>query len=385
LNIFATSPSGTPPAIQTDALVVGAGPAGLFQVFELGLLGIHAHVIDPLHVAGGQCIELYPDKAIYDIPALPACTGQELTDRLLEQIKPFSPIFHFGELVQSIQAQELERGFRVLTQNGLCFEAKSVILANGVGAFLPRALNAPEQADFLGKELYHGDLAGALDQFHLAHPDSTEGPLRVWIVGGQEEAVLNAIQAVQSHPNLEITVIHRREQLDVGPELLQAFEALLSPSAPEPSHERHGSPHAPNPMVFKHGQIVHLFAKDPSNPRLSTLQWIDAQGHTHTAEVDLLLVNLGLSPQLGPIAQWGAQMHRKQIAVNTEDFSTNVPGLFAIGDVITYPGKKKLILSGFHEAALASFGVAKWVLQKDRIPFEYTSASSLLQERLGVK
>lgn len=397
MNSFAPSRPETLPIVQTDALIVGAGPAGLFQAFELGLLGIHAHVIDPLSAAGGQCRELYADKAIYDIPGLPSCTGQELIERLLTQVKPFAPVFHFGELVQSIERipiKDTNTGLRVQTQTGLCFDAKAVILANGVGAFLPRALNAPEQADFLGKELFHGDLRTALAQYQGLHPTQSTRALRVWIVGGQEDAISNAIQGVQSHSNLEITVIHRRAHLDVGPELSQAFEALLGQSAPAHSPSPSPSPStlspkpadAPSTLVFKHGQIVHLFSQEEApDHRLSALQWVDDQGQLHTSQVDLLMVNLGLSPQLGPIALWGAQMHHKQIKVNTEDFSTDVPGLFAIGDVITYPGKKKLILSGFHEAALASFGVAKWVLQKDRIPFEYTSASSLLQERLGVK
>lgn len=389
------APGPTCSPLQTDVLIVGAGPAGLFQVFELGLLGLHAHVIDPLPFAGGQCIELYPDKAIYDIPALPACTGQELTERLLTQIRPFEPVFHFNQLVQSIQAKTTERGFVVETQSGLCFEAQAVILANGVGAFLPRSLNAPEQADFLGKELFHGALDAALTQFHLTHPKSTTRALKVWIVGGEEEALLNALHGFEAHPNLDITLIHRREPLDVDPKLREAFEAALakSPSAQGSiqgsvqglTQETAHLSHKPSSLSFKHGQVVRLMGHAPSNSPLTSLQWVDAQGSMHESEVDLVLVNLGLSPQLGPIATWGAAMHKKQITVNTEDFSTAVPGLFAIGDIVTYPGKKKLILSGFHEAALASFGVAKWVLQKDRIAFEYTSASSLLQDRLGVK
>lgn len=393
----APGPSCSP--LRTDVLIVGAGPAGLFQVFELGLLGLHAHVIDPLPFAGGQCIELYPDKNIYDIPALPACTGEELTERLLTQIRPFEPVFHFNQLVQSIQARETERGFVVETQSGLRFEAQAVVLANGVGAFLPRALNAPEQADFLSKELFHGDLDAALTQFHHKHPKSTSKVLKVWIVGGEEEALRNALQGFEAHTKLDITLIHRREHLEVDPKLREAFEAALakSPSTQVSaqvsaqvsgqagSQETAHLTQQPSSLSFKHGQVVRLMGHAPDNSPLTSLQWVDAEGNMHEGEVDLVLVNLGLSPQLGPIAQWGAAMHKKQITVNTEDFSTAVPGLFAIGDIVTYPGKKKLILSGFHEAALASFGVAKWVFQKDRIPFEYTSASSLLQERLGVK
>ncbi|MEI6769237.1 MAG: FAD-dependent oxidoreductase, partial [Betaproteobacteria bacterium] len=222
--------------------------------------------------------------------------------------------------------------------------------------------------------------------------------LKVWIVGGEEEALRNALQGFEAHTKLDITLIHRREHLDVDPKLREAFEAALakSPSTQVSaqvsaqvsgqagSQETAHLTQQPSSLSFKHGQVVRLMGHAPDNSPLTSLQWVDAEGNMHEAEVDLVLVNLGLSPQLGPIAQWGAAMHKKQITVNTEDFSTAVPGLFAIGDIVTYPGKKKLILSGFHEAALASFGVAKWVLQKDRIPFEYTSASSLLQERLGV-
>ena len=387
--------------LQTDVLIVGAGPAGLFQVFELGLLGIKAHVIDPLPYAGGQCIELYADKAIYDIPALPVCTGRELIDRLLTQIKPFAPVFHFGEVVQSIDVKKDARGFTVQTQKGLRFDTQAVVLANGVGAFLPRPLNAPEQAQYLGQQLFHGDLRAALAQFKaLQVQDHKQGSLRtkIWVVGGDDQAVHNALTGFLDFKHLDITLIHRRAHLDIEPEVLSRWHDALSESGASASQRAAQGEEARSTLQFKHGQIVQLFQSledaqnepsgSPQTPHtspLKALKWVDETGDMHLSEVDMIVVNLGLSPQLGPIAEWGPQMHKKQITINPEDFSTSVPGLFAIGDVITYHGKKKLILSGFHEAALASFGIAKWVFQKDRIPFEYTSASALLQSRLGVK
>ena len=400
LNPTTLAPQQPTNTLKTDVLIVGAGPAGLFQVFELGLLGIKAHVIDPLPHAGGQCMELYADKAIYDIPALPACTGRELIERLLTQVQPFAPIFHFGELVQSIAPMKDVRGFAVHTQKGLRFEAQAVVLANGVGAFLPRPLNAPEQAQYVGQQLFHGDLEAALGEFKDKRLQAHQsGALRtkVWIVGGDDQALKNALRGFKDFKQLDITLIHRRTHLDIEPETLKGWEDALreSESGASPTGPRRDE--TSSTLQFKHGQIVQLFQsledaqKEPSGaPQthnlspLKALKWVDETGQMHSSEVDMVLVNLGLSPQLGPLAEWGPQMHKKQITVNPEDFSTSVPGLFAIGDVITYPGKKKLILSGFHAAALASFGIANWVFQKDRIPFEYTSASALLQSRLGV-
>ncbi len=386
------TPSSTMTPIKTDVLIVGAGPAGLFQVFELGLLGLSAHVIDPLPHAGGQCITLYADKAIYDIPGLPSCTGRELTDRLMLQIKPFEPVFHFQDVVKSLEPLEGARGFKVSSERGLCFEAKSVVLANGVGAFLPRALNAPEQVQYLGKQLFHGQLENALSQFEASKPQKETQRWKVWIVGGEDEAVLNALTGLQAFKHLDITLIHRRTPLEIDPQLQEAWEEALEKSQGVQPKGTGDASEVGSTLAFKHGQIVHLLseASEAGQNRtdqtaLKALEWVDEKGQTHTSEVDLVVVNLGLSPQLGALSEWGAQMQKKQVTVNTEDFSTSLPGVFAVGDVITYPGKKKLILSGFHEAALASFGVAKWVLEKDRIPFEYTSASALLQARLRIE
>jgi len=398
-------PSNT--LIKSDVLIVGAGPAGLFQVFELGLLGIKAHVIDPLPYPGGQCVELYGDKTIYDIPGLPQCTGQELIDRLMLQIKPFDAQFHFQDRLQSLVPLTDRPGFELQSAAGLNFEVKAVVLANGVGAFLPRPLNVPEQEEYLGHHLFHGDLSEALKKHQALGQKSPNSRTKIWVVGGDEEAVKNVLTAHAHWPDLDITLIHRRTHLDISEDLSQALQEALAEHLNR-SHEVPGR----STLQFKHGQIVHLFdalhspkesgaqqdapphsalSAEPEpkhktkNKNLKALQWVDENAQMHTEEVDLVVVNLGLTPQLGPVAEWGAQMLKKQITVNTEDYSTSVPGVFAIGDVITYPGKKKLILSGFHEAALASFGIAKWVLQEERIPFEYTSASALLQSRLGVR
>jgi thioredoxin reductase (NADPH) len=382
------------PPIKTDVLIIGAGPVGLFQVFELGLLGLSAHLVDPLPRPGGQCTELYADKPIYDIPALPVCTGQELIERLLTQIKPFNAPFHGGQLVTQLEVLEADPDpkaprFRVRTQSGLLFEVGAVVLACGVGAFLPRPLAAAGIEAWLQRGVFYGSIQ---DQIPLALPH------RIWIVGGGEAAVSEALLSVDalsealknklpsaSEPP-EVTLIHRRESLDAPVELIERFRQALSPT---PSRD------APQVRLrFLQGQITS-FLRPTEDDEMATghperalgqmpIQWVDALANTHTDPADLVSVNLGLSPQLGPLGEWGLEMRKKQIPVNTEDFSTSLPGVFAVGDVNTYSGKKKLILSGFHEATLAAYGIAKWVWGTDKIPFEYTTASPRLQARLGV-
>jgi thioredoxin reductase (NADPH) len=365
--------------LRCDVLIVGAGPAGLFLAFELGLLGIQAHLVDSLSRVGGQAIELYGDKPIYDIPATLACTGQELTERLVQQCKPFNPQFHLDQLVQSIQA--LDDHFQVQTQvqtrTGNCFLAKCLVIAGGVGAFLHRPLIANGVEPFVKTQIHHGPFSRVKTQLSQF---LSEEQAHLWVVGGTQEAVQDALSVYEwgqslEHQTLQVTLIHRRETLEADEKTTQALHDALA-------HSQNNTP--PCSLRFLHGQILHTHANPEDAMKLERVEWMDAKGVVHQSHCHAILVDLGLSPQLGPIAAWGLEMQKKQLPVNQEDYSTTTPGIFAIGDIITYPGKKKLILSGFHEATLAAYGIAKRVLMRDKIPFEYTSASALLQSRLGV-
>lgn len=357
-------------------LIVGAGPAGLFLAFELGLLGIHAHLVDALPHVGGQALELFGEKLIYDIPGTLACTGRELTERLLQQCKPFNPKFHLGHLVQSFKPQG--EHFGVLTDQGASFVARCVVIASGVGAFMHRPLVANGLSPFLKRQIQHGPLP-SLKPFLMTQVGSQ--PLHLWVVGGTQEAVDDTLQAYEWAQSLdpqpiEITLVHRRETWDANETSTQALQAALKHSAANDTARAR--------LRFVHGQIVQAYSAPNDPEQLEQVQWIDANKELHNSPAQAILVDLGLTPQLGPIAHWGLEMHKKQLSVNTEDFATKTPGIFAIGDIITYPGKKKLLLCGFHEATLAAYGVAKRVLKKDKIPFEYTTASPLLHARLGL-
>ena len=363
------------PSIECDVLIVGAGPAGLFLVFELGLLGIHAQVVDALPHAGGQAAELFGDKLIYDIPGTLACTGRELTERLLLQCKPFNPQFHLGQLVQTLDPQGDH--FKVETDSGTRFVARAVVLASGVGAFLHRPLLANGLAPFLKTHIHNGPLY----TIKLNWKSSlTSNLAHVWVVGGTQESVDDALELYEwgktlEHQKLQVTLIHRRETLDASETSTKALQAAIHHSANSLD---------PCTLRFVHGQILHAHAH-PKDPKiLERVEWIDSEGVSQQSHCEAIIVDLGLSPQLGPIATWGLEMQKKQLPVNQEDYATSTPGIFAIGDIITYPGKKKLIVSGFHEATLAAYGIAKRVLNKDKIPFEYTSASALLHSRLGL-
>ncbi|MDE2614178.1 MAG: NAD(P)/FAD-dependent oxidoreductase [Burkholderiales bacterium] len=342
--------------IETDAVIVGAGPVGLFQVFELGLLEIKAHVIDSLAYPGGQCIELYPDKPIYDIPAVPVCTGQELTDNLLKQIEPFGATFHFGQEVTSVR-RESDGRFHVETAKGTRLLARTVFIAGGVGSFQPRTLRVEGIDKFDGTQLF----------YRVRNPAPFAGRNLV-IVGGGDSALDWTLNFAQDGPHRAASVIlvHRRDGFRAAPasvakmrELCEAFE-----------------------MQFVVGQVSGF---DERDGRLTALKVTGGDGVTRVMPLDMLLVFFGLSPKLGPIAEWGLGLERKQIVVDTEKFETSVPGIFAVGDINTYPGKKKLILSGFHEAALAAFGAAPYVFPDKRILLQYTTTSPKLHKVLGVE
>lgn len=339
--------------IEADAVIVGAGPVGLFQVFELGLLEIKAHVIDSLQNVGGQCVELYPDKPIYDIPAVPVCTGQELTDNLLKQIEPFEPTFHLGQEVTVVEKREDGR-FNLETSTGTRFITKTIFIAAGVGSFQPRTLKVDGIEQFEGKQLF----------YRVKDPVQFHGKNLV-ICGGGDSALdwaLNLVGKAES-----VVLIHRREDFRAAPASVAKMKELCD------NYE----------MQFLVGQITGMETKDD---KLSEIKVTGADGVTRRMPLDDLLVFFGLSPKLGPIAEWSLEIERKQLKVmNTEKFETNIPGIFAVGDINTYPGKKKLILSGFHEAALAAFGAAPYIFPEKKIHMQYTTTSPKLHKILGVE
>ena len=343
--------------IETDAVIVGAGPVGLFQVFELGLLEIKAHIIDSLAYPGGQCIELYPDKPIYDIPAVPVCTGKELTDNLLKQIEPFGATFHLGQEVSEL-ARRGDGRFDIATAKGTRFISKTVFIAGGVGSFQPRLLKVEGLERFDGTQLH----------YRVRNPAQFAGKNLV-IVGGGDSALDWALNFAQEGPNKaeSVILIHRRDGFRAAPASVARMRELCE------AYE----------MQFVVGQVTGF---DESDGRLSALKVTGSDGVTRVMPLDMLLVFFGLSPKLGPIAEWGLGLERKQIIVDTEKFETNIPGVFAVGDINTYPGKKKLILSGFHECALAAFAAAALIFpEKGKIHLQYTTTSPKLHKVLGVE
>ena len=350
--IAASASIGQP--IETDAVVIGAGPVGLFQVFELGLLEIKAHVIDSLPEVGGQCTELYPDKPIYDIPAIPVCSGQELTDALLNQIKPFGATFHLGQEVAAVQKQ-VDGRFSVETSKGTRFTTKVVIVAGGVGSFQPRTLKVEGIDRFVGAQLH----------YRVKDPAQFAGKKLV-IAGGGDSALDWALDFVGKAES--VVLVHRRDGFRAAPASVAKMKA---------HYEQHQ-------MQLLLGAISGFEARE-SDGRLTEVRVTSLDGVTRRLPLDHLLVFFGLSPRLGPIAGWGFELERKQIRVDTEKFETNIPGIFAVGDINTYPGKKKLILSGFHEAALAAFGATRYVFPDRKVHLQYTTTSPKLHKILGVE
>lgn len=335
-----------------DAVIIGAGPVGLFQVFELGLLDIKAHIIDSLPEAGGQCIELYPDKPIYDIPAIPVCTGRELTNNLLKQIAPFSPQFHLGQEVTGLEKQADGR-FLISTSQDLHFLAKTVFIAAGVGAFQPRLLNLEGIEAFVDKQVF----------YRIKHPEQFSGK-RIVICGGGDSALDWTLYFADKAAS--VTLIHRRDDFKAAPQSITKMRELC----------------AAGKIQLVIGQITGYESKAE---RLSEIFISDIDGNTNLLPLDDLLIFFGLSPKLGPITNWGLDLDRKQIVVDTEKFQTSIPGIYAVGDINAYPGKKKLILSGFHEAALAAFAAAAYLNPEKQIQLQYTTTSPKLHQALGVK
>ncbi len=334
-----------------ETVIIGAGPVGLFQIFELGLLGISAHIIDSLAQAGGQCTELYPDKPIYDIPALPICGAQELIDRLVEQAKPFHASFHFGQEVTEVRPVEGGK-FYIGTSAGTRLIAGAVVIAGGVGSFQPRRLALPGVDDFEGRSV-HYRVKSATD-FHGRD---------LVICGGGDSALDWTVALCEKAHSL--TLLHRRAEFRGAPATVARMRELVSAGK----------------MQVLQGNAVAL-RRD--NDSLVGLDVHTADGRDLALSADHVLAFYGLHPKLGPIAEWGMELERRALKVDTEKFQTSVPGIFAIGDINTYPGKKKLILSGFHEAALAAFAIQHHLFPEKRQFLQYTTTSPIMQKRLGV-
>jgi thioredoxin reductase (NADPH) len=340
--------------LSTDVVIIGAGPIGLFAVFELGLLDIKAHLVDILPKPGGQCAELYPEKPIYDIPGFPIITGQELVDNLMKQIHPFAPKFHLGEMVERIDVLgTAERPlFRVETDNDKAIEAKSVIIAAGGGSFQPKRPPLPGLEAYENKSVFYS--VRKIEHFRSR---------RVVIVGGGDSALdwLLSLQPVAEH----VTLVHRRDAFRAAPHSVNAMRELLNSGDIE----------------FVLGQVTGLKGEDG---QLSALTIRKETGEVYDHPADDMLPFFGLTMKLGPIARWGLNLHENLIPVDTEKFETSAPGVFAVGDINTYPGKLKLILSGFHEATLAAQRAHHYVYPDKKLTFQYTTSSTNLQRKLGV-
>lgn len=338
-------------AITADAVIIGAGPCGLFQIFELGLLGIKAHIVDSLKHPGGQCTELYPDKPIYDIPALPVCGAQELVDRLLEQTKPFHAEYHLGQEVTELKVLE-DGTFFLRTSRDTRFHARTVVIAGGLGSFQPRRLGCEGVEAFEGSHIHYRVKSAA--DFHGKD---------LVIFGGGDSALDWTIDLCGKARSL--TLVHRRAEFRAAPASVAGMKSLV----------------AAGQMRYIEG-IAQSLRLEGDAFRGVTVKRTD--GAIEELDAGHLLVFFGLHPKLGPIAEWGLELDRKAIKVDTAKFQTSVPGIFAVGDINTYPGKKKLILSGFHEAALAAFAVAEHLNPAKKVHLQYTTTSPIMQKRLGV-
>jgi len=338
-------------AIKTDVLIIGAGPCGMFAVFELGLLDMKVHLVDILDKLGGQCAELYPEKPIYDIPGIPMVTGQGLTASLLEQIKPFNPTFHLNEMVETIEKIG-DPLFRVTTDAGQVFEAKVVVISAGGGSFQPKRPPVPGIEAYEGTSVFYA--VRKMEQFRGKD---------LLIVGGGDSALdwtLN-LQPIARR----VTLLHRRDDFRAAPHSVDQMRELV----------------ASGKMDLKIGQVTGL---EGSNGALSAAQVKGNDNATSTVNCNVMLPFFGLTMKLGPVANWGVKLENNLIPVETAAFETNIPGIFAIGDINTYPGKLKLILSGFHEGALMAQKAHRYVYPEKRLVFQYTTSSSSLQKKLGV-
>ena len=335
---------------KTDVLIIGAGPTGLFCAHQLGIIGLSCEIVDNLDKAGGQCIELYPDKPIYDIPAVPECTGEELTNNLLKQIEPFNVKFHLNERVEIVRKEN--QNWYVKTNNNTEFSVFSIIIAGGVGSFEPRKFPLKDIEKFENKSLFY-----SIKDKNI-FKDKT-----ISIFGGGDSALDWAIELSQ---NSKINLIHRRDGFSGAQASVDKVKEL----------ENEGKIN-----LFTQYQINSIKGEDS----IETVSIKHDEGEIKELKTDYVLGFFGLIMQLGPILDWGLNLNKKTIEVDTEKFETNQPGIFAIGDICNYPGKLKLILSGFHEGALAARGCFKYARPDEKLRFEFTTTSKAAQERLGVK
>jgi thioredoxin reductase (NADPH) len=337
--------------IETDAVIIGAGPVGLFAVFELGLVDIRCHLIDILDKIGGQCAELYPEKPIYDIPGLPVVTGQELTDRLMEQIKPFEPAFHLGQRVDAL-ARQADGRFMLTTDTGGRFLAKVVVVAAGGGSFTPKRPPLHGIEAYEGKSVFYA----------VRRMDAFRGR-DVMVVGGGDSALdwTLSLQPVAK----SLTLVHRRDDFRGAPHSVEKMRALVTEGK----------------VRLMIGQVTELAGSD------GMLQAVVVKTRAGDERVvcNAMLPFFGLTMKLGPVADWGLHLEENLIPVDTEKFETSEPRIFAVGDINTYPGKLKLILSGFHETALMAQAAHHYVYPDRKLLFQYTTSSSSLQKKLGVK
>jgi thioredoxin reductase (NADPH) len=337
--------------ITTDVVIVGAGPVGLFAVFELGLVDVKCHLVDILDRPGGQCTELYPEKPIYDIPGLTVVTGQELTDRLMEQIKPFGAEFHFNQRVESLERRN--GGFRLTTDADTVIDCKVLVIAAGGGSFTPKRPPLP------GIEQYEGTSV-----FYSVRKMENFRDRDVLIVGGGDSALdwtLNLEPVAKS-----LTLLHRRAEFRAAPASVQKMFQLVEQGD----------------VSFKLGQVTQLHGE---GGKLRAVTVKGADGATYELPCEVMLPFFGLTMKLGPVADWGLNLEENLIPVDTAKFETSEKGIFAIGDINTYPGKLKLILSGFHEAALMAQEAHHHIYPDKKLIFQYTTSSTSLQKKLGVK
>ncbi len=339
--------------ITTDVVIVGAGPCGLFQVFELGLLGLKAEVVDSTRQPGGQCSELYPDKPIYDIPAIPVCSGEELTERLLKQIEPFECGIHLGEEVRVVERQS-DDTFRIETGGGKKFGAKAIVIAGGVGSFQPRPLRLPNADDFANTTLH----------YRVRDPNQFAGK-KLAILGGGDSALDWVLELVDDTAHL--TLVHRRDEYRAVPDSVKKMRNLVGSGQMD---------------VIENAKMTAI---NGDGNQISSITIQPKDGEVIEIAVDHVLVFFGLAPKLGPIAEWGLDINRKTINVDTEKFETSEPGIYAVGDINFYPGKKKLILCGFHEAALAAFAIKQRIEPDKKVHVQYTTTSPIMHQRLGVQ
>ena len=336
--------------IKTDVLVIGAGPVGLFVVHQLGIIGLKAEVVDNLDKVGGQCIELYPDKPIYDIPGIPECTGETLTKSLLEQIKPFKTNFHLNERVQAVSKEK--ENWKITTNKNKVFITPNVIIAGGVGSFEPRKFSIKDIEKFENNSVFYS----VKDKNYFKNK-------KVCIFGGGDSALDWAVELSKIS---EVILVHRRNEFRGAEHSADVAKKL----------EKEGKLKIKTPF-----QIQSIEGKDKINSIILKKE----DGKTEEIKTDFILGFFGLIMKLGPIAEWGLNLDKKTIPVDTENFQTNKKGIYAIGDICTYPGKLKLILSGFHEGALAARACFKLARPNEKYRFEFTTTSKNIQEKLGVK